>query len=290
MWPLPNPLPPVASWRMMPRASVPPAPPTGQGRSSRSMLKRLAAVAVAALMGFASAAQAQEEQPLNPKQVDAVKKIVREYIMANPDIIRDAIEALREKQRLEAEEEARKALVERSKEIFEDPDSPVLGNPQGDVTMVEFFDYRCTYCKGVADALFDIAKSDGKLRLVFKELPILGPESVFASRVALAARSQGKYEDFHRALMKLRGVVNEESTLKVAQGVGLDMDRLKKDMTAPAVEDQLRRNMELARSLDISGTPAFIIGDRIIPGVIDGDTMKKLIEQSRKPTELMKKG
>ncbi len=254
------------------------------------MLKRLAAVAVAALMGFASAAQAQEEQPLNPKQVEAVKKIVREYIMANPDIIRDAIEALREKQRLEAEEEARKALVDRTKEIFEDPDAPVLGNPQGDVALVEFFDYRCTYCKTVAEVVFEIAKADGKLRLVFKELPILGPESVFASRAALAARAQNKYEDFHRAMMKLRGVVNEDSILKTAQSVGLDMDKLKKDMSAPAVDEQLKRNMELARALDISGTPAFIIGDRIIPGVIDGDTMKKLIEQSRKPTDVLKKG
>jgi protein-disulfide isomerase len=253
------------------------------------MLKRLAAVAVVALLGFASSAQAQEEQPLSQKQQDAVKKIVREYIMANPEIIRDAIEALREKQRLEAEEEARKALVERGKEIFEDPDSPVLGNPQGDVTLVEFFDYRCTYCKGVAEAMFSIAKADGKLRLVFKELPILGPESVYAAKAALAARAQNKYEDFHRAMMKVRGVVNEDTILKTAQSVGLDVEKLKKDMTQPAVEDQLKRNMELARSLDINGTPAFIIGDRIIPGVVDADTMKKLIEQSRKPTELIKK-
>lgn len=254
------------------------------------MVKRLAVVAIAALMAFAPAAQAQEEQPLSPKQVEAVKKLVREQIMANPDIIRDAIEALREKQRLEAEEEARRALVDRSKDIFEDPESPVLGNTQGDVTLVEFFDYRCTYCKSISNVVFDAAKADGKVRLVFKELPILGPESVVAARAALAARKQGKYEDFHRAMMKLRGVVNEESILKTAQSVGLNLDTLKKDMAAPAVEEQLKRNMELARALDISGTPAFIVGDRIIPGVVDADTLKKLIEQSRKPTEVLKKG
>lgn len=253
------------------------------------MFKRFAAVAVAALLSFAPAVQAQEDQPLNPKQVEAVKKVVRDYIMANPEIIRDAIEALREKQRLEAEEEARKALVDRGKEIFEDPDAPVLGNPQGDVTMVEFFDYRCSYCKAVTDAIFEVMKNDGKLRLVFKELPILGPESVFAAKAALAARGQGKYEEFHRALMKMRGVVNEDSILKTASGVGLDVERLKKDMAAPEIEAHLRRNMELARSLDINGTPAFIIGDRIIPGAVDADTMKKLIEQARKPIEVIKK-
>lgn len=253
------------------------------------MHKRLAAVAVAALLAASPAAQAQEDQPLSPKQAEAVRKVVRDYIMANPEIIRDAIEALREKQRLEAEEEARKALVERSKEIFEDPDSPVLGNPQGDVTLVEFFDYRCTYCKAVTDTVFDTAKADAKLRLVFKELPILGPESVFAAKAALATRAQGKYEEFHRAMMKARGMVNEESILKTAQGVGLDVEKLKKDMAAPEIEAQLKRNMDLARSLDINGTPAFIIGDRIIPGAVDGDTMKKLIEQSRKPIEVIKK-
>lgn len=252
------------------------------------MSKRLA-VAVAALLAISTPAAAQEEQPLTAKQVEAVKKVVRDYIIANPEIIRDAIEALREKQRLEAEEEARKALVERSKEILEDPGSPVLGNPQGDVSLVEFFDYRCTYCKAVTETVFDAARADGKLRLVFKELPILGPESVFASRAALAARMQGKYEDFHRAMMKARGVVNEESILKTAASVGLDVEKLKKDMAAPEVEDQLKRNLDLARSLDINGTPAFIIGDRIIPGAVDRDTIAKLIEQARKPIEVMKK-
>lgn len=252
------------------------------------MSKRLA-VAVAALLAVSSPALAQEEQPLTPKQVEAVKKVVRDYIIANPEIIRDAIEALREKQRLEAEEEARKALVERGKEIFEDPGSPVLGNPQGDVTLVEFFDYRCTYCKAVTDTVFEAAKADGKLRLVFKELPILGPESVFAAKAALAARQQGKYEDFHRAMMKARGVVNEESILKTAASAGLDLEKLKKDMASAEIEDQLKRNLDLARSLDINGTPAFIIGDRIIPGAVDRDTIAKLIQQARKPIEVMKK-
>lgn len=250
------------------------------------MLKSISTAAVALLLAAAPlTAAAQEEQPLNPKQVEAVQKIVRDYIMANPEIVAQAIEALREKQRLAAEAEASKALVERANEIFQDPDSPVAGNPQGDVTIVEFFDYRCTYCKSVSDDLFTVVKNDGNVRLVFKEFPILGPESVYAARAALAARHQDKYEAFHRALMKMRGVVNEMTIMKTAADVGLNVEKLKKDMEGPDIEATLKRNMELARALDLNGTPAFVIGDRIIPGAIDQGTLKNLIEQVRKPKE-----
>ncbi len=249
------------------------------------MIKLLASASVAVLLAFAPpAALAQEEQPLSPKQQEAVKKLVREYIMTNPEIIAEAIEALREKQRLAAEEEAAKALVERSKEVFEDPSAPVAGNLQGDVTLVEFFDYRCTYCKSVADTVFDTIKADGKIKLVFKELPILGPESVVAARAALASVKQNKYEAYHRALMKMRGKVDEQSILKTATEVGLDVEKLKKDMADPEVEAALKRNLELARALDIGGTPAFVIGDRIIPGAVDQAPLKRLVEEPRNPT------
>jgi protein-disulfide isomerase len=250
------------------------------------MIKLLASAAVAALLAFAPpAAQAQEEQPLSPKQQEAVKKLVRDYIMANPEIIAEAIEALREKQRLAAEEEAAKALVDRAKEVFQDPSAPVAGNPQGDVTLVEFFDYRCTYCKSVADAVFDAVRADGKVKLVFKEFPILGPESVVAARAALASVKQNKYEVYHRALMKMRGKVDEQSILKTAAEVGIDVEKLKKDMGDADIDAALKRNIELARALDIGGTPAFVIGDRIIPGAVDQPTLKRLIEETRKPTE-----
>lgn len=275
------PLPPARRWRMMPADPAAPCP-----KVPASMPKFLVTAALATLVALSPMrAQAQEDQSLTPKQVEAVKKVVRDYIMANPDIIAEAIEALREKQRLAAEAEAAKALLERSNEIFQDPDAPVAGNPQGNITVVEFFDYRCTYCKSVADTLFEVVKEDGNVRLVFKEFPILGPESVLASRAALASRAQGKYEGFHRALMKIRGVVNEAAIMKAAAEAGLDVDKLKKDMEAPEIEAILKRNIELARALDIGGTPAFIIGDRIIPGAVDRGTLKNLIEQARKPKD-----
>ncbi|WP_142849748.1 DsbA family protein [Telmatospirillum sp. J64-1] len=228
-------------------------------------------------------AAAQEESVFTPQQAEEVRKLVRQFLMDNPEVVYEALEALQEKQILAAEEAAQKALEAREEAIFHDPASPVAGNLQGDVTIVEFFDYRCTYCKTVVDRLLDTAKADGNIRVVFKELPILGPDSVVAARAALAAAEQDKYLPFHTALMKLRGPVNEQSIFKTAKEVGLDVDKLKADMEKPEIEAQIRANYELARDLNITGTPAFIIGDRIIPGAVDQNTLKQLVEQARKP-------
>lgn len=250
----------------------------------------IAAVLAAFLVFDLPGARAEETPALTAGQAEAVRKLVRDHILENPEIIAEAIEALREKQRLAAEAEAARTLIERRKDIFEDPDDPVAGNPQGDVTVVEFFDYRCTYCKKVSDMLFETVKGDGKVRLVLKEFPILGEESVIAARAALAARTQGKYEQFHLAMMELRGSLSgaaamEEAIIKVAGKVGLDIEKLRADMGDAAIGDILRANHELARALDISGTPAFIIGDRIIPGALDRQTLTHLIALARKGPE-----
>ncbi|MBW7850859.1 MAG: DsbA family protein [Rhodospirillales bacterium] len=247
------------------------------------IFRKVLFAAMAAFLAYAPAqATAQDQQPLSPAQTEAVRKLVRQYIMENPEIIAEAIEALREKQRLAAEAEARKALVERRNEILNDPDSPVAGNREGDVTLVEFFDYRCTYCKSVYEDLLSVVEADGKVRLIFKEFPILGPESNYAARAALAARAQNKYAEFHGALMRLRTPLNEKAVMKAAADVGLNAERLKKDMASPQIGEILKRNIDLARALDINGTPAFVIGDRIIPGALDKSTLKHLIEQTRK--------
>jgi protein-disulfide isomerase len=230
-----------------------------------------------------SASQAQEDPPLTPKQQDAVKKMVHDYIMENPSVIADAIEALRQKEELAAEVSARKAISDRKNEILDDPESPVLGNAKGDVTVVEFFDYRCPYCKNMLDMVMDTVKSDGKVRLVMKELPILGPDSVTAARAALAARSQKKYEEFHRALMKLKGPINEASVMKTAAEIGLNVEKLKKDMDDDRIDTVLKNNIQLAHALNISGTPGFVIGDQITPGAMNQQALKQLIDQARKP-------
>jgi protein-disulfide isomerase len=228
-------------------------------------------------------ARAQEDQALTAKQQESVKKIVHDYIMENPSIIAEAIEALRQKEQLAAENDAKKALVERKNDIYNDGDSPVLGNPKGDVTLVEFFDYRCPYCRSMAEAVFDQVKSDGQVRLVLKELPVLGPDSVTAARAALAARNQKKYEEFHRALMKLKGPANEQTIMKTAADIGLNVEKLKKDMEDESIDAAIRNNIQLAHALNLTGTPGFIIGDQIIPGAMNQQALRQLIEQARKP-------
>jgi len=239
-----------------------------------------AALIVAAATFGGSSARAQDD--LSPKQQEAVKKLVHDYIMENPGIIADAIEALRAKEDLAAEAAAKKTLSERKDEVFSDADAPVLGNPKGDVTLVEFFDYRCPYCKAMADQIADVVKSDGKTKLVMKEFPVLGPESVTAARAALAAREQKKYDEFHHALMRLKEPLSDKVLMKTAQEVGLNVDKLKKDMDDPKIDTILKNNLKLAHDLNIDATPTFIVGDQIVPGAVPAQGLKQLIEQTRK--------
>ena len=248
-------------------------------RLSRLLPLLLTAVLVTAPVAPSGA---QDEQIFTQKQQDALKKLVHDYLIENPGVIADAIEALRQKEDLAADLAAKKTMAERKDEIFNDPDSPVIGNPKGDVTLVEFFDYRCPYCKAMSEQIFDTVKSDGKVKLVLKEFPVLGPESVTAARAALAAREQKKYEDFHKAMMRLKEPVTEKVVFKVAAEVGLNVEKLKKDMEDQKIDTILRNNIRLAHDLDISGTPAFIIGDQLIPGSISAQSLKQVIEQTRK--------
>ena len=243
------------------------------------MMRRLLSLLCVLLL--ATPALAQDE--FNPKQKEALQKLIHDYIMENPSIIADAIEALRQKEDLAAELAAKKALAERKDEIFNDADTPAIGNLKGDVTLVEFFDYRCPYCKAMADQVYEAVKADGKVKLVLKEFPVLGPDSVTASRAALAAREQKKYEEFHKAMMRLKEPVTDKTVYKVAAEVGLNVDRLKKDMDDQKIDLALKNNIRLAHDLDINGTPAFIIGDQLIPGAITQQSLKQLIDQTRKP-------
>jgi protein-disulfide isomerase len=165
--------------------------------------------------------------------------------------------------------------------VFDDPDSPVGGNPKGDVSLVEFFDYRCGYCKQVEPALDALLETDRQLRVVYKEFPVLGPDSVTAARAALASHRQGKYGVFHRAMMATKGQINDTAVFKVAGSVGLDIERLKRDMEAPEIDRMLKANLALAEALNIRGTPGFVVGNEIVPGAISLDALKHLIELAR---------
>ena len=216
-----------------------------------------------------------------PDQRTAIEGIVREYLAKNPEILLDALQAAEDKMKGAARDKASAALAARRKEVFDDPDAPVAGNPQGDATLVEFFDYRCPYCKQVEPSLEALLAKDKELRFVYKEFPVLGPASVTAARAALASRQQGKYDVFHRAMMTTKGEFDEAVVYKVASSVGLDVDRLKRDMTAPDIDRILKANTNLAAALDIRGTPGFVVGDEIVPGAISLEALKKLIAASR---------
>jgi protein-disulfide isomerase len=240
----------------------------------RSALIAAALTAIGAMPGFA-----QQAPALTREQVE---QIVREYLVKHPEIIVEALETLEARQRQATQADQRNAVAAHQEQLYRDPDAPVAGNPAGDVTLVEFFDYRCPYCKQVAPALTQLLKEDTKLRLVFKELPILGPDSVVAARAALAAQAQGKYMAMHVALLRHRGSYDDAVIQKIAKDVGLDGARLKADMEKPEIAAMIDRNRSLARALSVTGTPAFVIGDQIVPGAADLDTLRLLVDTERK--------
>ncbi|WP_341913344.1 DsbA family protein [Ferrovibrio terrae] len=242
---------------------------------------RFAVVAVALFTGSVASAQ---PQPFTPEQKAALQQIVRDVLISNPEILVEAMHALEAKQQAEAGKAAKAAIAANRKAIFEDGVSFVAGNPKGDVTIVEFFDYRCGYCKQVQPSLLTLLKEDSKIRLVLKELPVLGPDSVMASRAAVAALEQdkgGKYLGFHNAMMAFRGQINEAEVMRMATEAGLDLKKLKTDMASAKVEQVLRANLALADTLGIQGTPGFVVGEEMVPGAVSLDALRQLVKQAR---------
>ncbi|MGE5145242.1 MAG: DsbA family protein [Candidatus Eiseniibacteriota bacterium] len=249
------------------------------------MRRILSLIAVMAVAGFAlagPAAAADASKTFTPDQEQAIRDVVRDYLVKHPEVLMEALQALQEKQQAAEKDLRQKALAEHRQALIADPASPVAGNPKGNVTVVEFFDYRCPYCKSVSDRLFDTIKADGNVRFVLKEFPILGPASVFASKAALAARKQGKYIEFHQALMAVRGNLDDGVVMSVAKSVGLDTKKLRDEMDGRDIAESLENNMKLAQALKIDGTPAFVVGDQLVPGAISTDALKQLIDQTRK--------
>ena len=193
----------------------------------------------------------------------------------------EAQQALQAKRAAREAEQAKEAIQRYRDEIFFDPEAPVAGNPDGAVTLVEFFDYRCGYCRRVRPTLETLLAENDDLRLVYKEFPILGPESTVAAHAALAARNQGNYEAFHWALMEADGPFDLDHILAVARSVGLDDARLARDMEEPALDALIERNAVLANVLGIGGTPAFVIGDQLIGGALPLEQFRAVIADAR---------
>jgi protein-disulfide isomerase len=211
----------------------------------------------------------------------ALGNSIRDYLMANPEVLVEAMQELERKQDSQRDTVAQKAIQENRAKLMSDPESPIVGNPNGDVTIVEFSDYQCPYCKRAHSAVKAVLAADSKVKLVFKDLPILGEPSRIAALAALAARAQNKHLALHDALMESNGKLDRNRIMEIAGSVGLDVARLQKDMDDPKLKDIIERNMALASALGVRGTPAFVIGNQFVPGAVDADTLKRMISDAR---------
>ena len=218
----------------------------------------------------------------NDQQRKEMGEIVREYLLKNPEVLRDAFRELERKEAVAKAQGAKSAIKQMAGDIFRADGDLIIGNPKGDVTLVEFFDYNCGFCKRALPDVLKLAETDKNLKIVIKEFPILGPGSMAAARAAIASRMQGKYWDFHLALLKKRGSVDEAGVFKVATKVGLDIGKLKKDMESDEVTAIIQRNHAVAQALNINGTPAFIIADNIFPGAVGFEQLASAVAKVRK--------
>jgi protein-disulfide isomerase len=217
-----------------------------------------------------------------PPDKAALGKTIREYLIANPEVLVEAMQELERKQDGQRDAVAQKGVQENQAELFRDPDSPTGGNPNGDVVIVDFNDYQCPYCKRTHQAMKSVVAADGKVKTIYKDLPILGEASKVAAVAALASVKQGKHTAFHNALMEFSGKLDRDKILDIASSVGIDRAQLEKDMEDPKLKRTIERNLELASALGIRGTPAFVIGKQFVPGAVDASALKQLIADARK--------
>lgn len=216
---------------------------------------------------------------------DRVRALVLETIRENPEIVMEAVAILQERDAQTQAAAVAEVLSSKRDRLENDPNAPVLGNPDGDVTVVEFFDYNCPYCRQADPEIRALLKADPNIRLVLREWPILGDGSVFATRAALAARAQGKYEAMHWGLLGMNGRANEASVMALAADLGLDLDQLRADMKAPEIDAHIEVSMELTQVLGFNGTPSFVIGDALVPGFVPQSELEMLVNDARETSE-----
>ena len=224
-------------------------------------------------------------QSFTPDQRGEIERIVKEYLLSHPELLQDVMAELEKRQAAADTEKHQSAIKEYSDAIFASPRQVTLGNAQGDVTVVEFFDYNCGYCKRAMADMLDLLQNDAKLKFVLKEFPVLGEGSVQAAQVAAAARMQDKggkkYLEFHQKLLGGRGTADKTRALAVAKEVGFDMARIEKDMTSDEVKAQLEESFKLAEALGLNGTPSYVVGNDVVVGAVGLNTLKEKVNSAR---------
>jgi len=239
---------------------------------------------LAALLAIASGARAADPAPpaFTAAQRAEIVQVMREAMKADPSILRDAVQTLQAADEQDQQAEMKAAIAQHRQALLANPGDPVAGNPAGDVTVVEFYDPRCPYCKRMLPAIDSILAHDHGVRMVYKDIPVLGPPSMIAARAILAAGNQGAYLKMQSALMRNPAQPSEDLVRQMALGLGLDAQRLQADMNSAAISGRIQANMTLAKTLKVQGTPVFIIGDTVIPGAIDQPQLEAAIAENRK--------
>ena len=232
------------------------------------------------LTGFlpATAADAPKVDAADRARMESV---IHDYLLSHPEVILQAVQAMQTQAQADKEKAVQDILVQRAADLLNDPDTQAVGNLKSNCTIVEFFDNQCPYCQANEPELQKLIKQDGRIKLVLKEFPILGPISLVSAKAALASVRQGKYVAFHTALLAHKGHYDKEAVVdEIAKSVGLDLDRMHKDMEDPAIADALHRNVDLARSLRLTGTPGFVIGKQVVDGAASVDELRKYVSEA----------
>ncbi|MCB4770344.1 DsbA family protein [Ancylobacter sp. Lp-2] len=243
--------------------------------------RRLLAASLAACLALGVAAA--PAFALDDAQRKEFESVIRDYLLKNPEVIQEAIGELQKRQQVAADEQRKQAIVKLKPQIFDSPHGVVIGNPKGDVTLVEFFDYNCGYCKRSLPDLVKLIENDPKLKVVLKEFPVLGPGSVEAAQVAVGVKlvAPEKYFAFHQALLGGRGQANRARALEAVTEAGIDRAAVEKAMASPEVNATLQESMQIADALGIDGTPSYITGDAVIIGAVGHEQLKGTIDSVR---------
>ena len=222
-------------------------------------------------------ALAEAEVPFSQFQTKQIFNLIEKYISDNPEIVLRALEKIQDQEKESLAKEQKKQVDQNRDILFSGPEDMILGNPKGTISIVEFFDYQCGYCKKMLRVLLRTTQDHPDLKVILKEYPILGPVSVKAAQASLASRRQGKYKKFHQSLMLMNGRLSERAIFKIAEKVGLNIDKLKADMADPEIFSLLNTTRELGQKLSIRGTPALVVNNEIIPGAINLKKLRNLI-------------
>jgi len=247
---------------------------------------RLFAAALLALLVALPAAAPARAQSFNPEQRGEIERIIKEYLLKNPELMQEVMTELEKRQAQAEAEKHRDAVKQHSTAIFSSPRQVTLGNPQGDVTVVEFFDYNCGYCKRAMTDMMDLMKNDGKVKFVLKEFPVLGEGSVQAAQVAAAVRMQDKtggkkYLEFHQKLLTGRGPADKARALAAAKEIGMDVARIEKDIAGDEVKATIEESFKLAEALGLNGTPSYVVGTDVVIGAVGLNTLKEKVNSAR---------